>query len=303
MCAISAREKIMKRYLIINADDCGLCDSANEAVFDLFRSGCLKSSTIMMPCPKAEEAVKFSVENPQYAMGVHLTMTNEWQERWPWGPLTDGKTLKNESGRMWPENEDFEAHCTYAETEKEIYAQIEMAEKLGMKPVQLDNHMGSLYGMNGKYLMLPKVFKICKKKKYPFRMCTTPKDEFCPDEVSLWLYKLFCHISKFLSKIYRVPTPDYLILTDQVEALKHKETYEEFRDAFLEFHGKIPEGITETFIHPALDTDEMKNITGSWERRYWEYLLMKDEKTHEFFKNNDIELISYRELLEMKGKK
>ena len=66
-----------KRYLIINADDCGLCDSANEAIFDLFRTGNLKSSTVMIPCPKAMDAVAFSKENPQYAMGVHLTMTNE----------------------------------------------------------------------------------------------------------------------------------------------------------------------------------------------------------------------------------
>lgn len=293
----------MKRYLIINADDCGLCDSANEAIFDLFLTGSVKSSTIMMPCPKAKEAVEFSVQHPEFAMGVHLTCTNEWQENWPWGSLTGGKTLENEYGRMWPENEDFEAHCSYKEAIAEANAQIDFAENLGMKPVQVDNHMGSLYGMNGRYLMLPKIFRMCGKRGYPFRMCTTPKDEFCPEGVSLTLYRLFCRICKFLGKIYKVPTPDYLILTDQVESLKDKETYEEFRDAFLEFHGKIPEGITETFIHPAFDTPEMHKITGTWQRRYWEYLLMKDEKTHEFFKQAGIELISYRELIEIKKKK
>ncbi len=290
-----------KRYLIINADDFGLCDSANEAIFDLFRTGSIKSSTIMMPCPKAKEAVRFSVENPQYAIGVHLTMTNEWEARWPWGSLTGGKSIENEEGRMWPENEDFEAHCTYDEAIKEVYAQIEMAENLGMKPVQLDNHMGSLYGMNGKYLMLPKIFKVCKKKGYPFRMCTTPKDEFCPEGVPLGLYKFFCRFCGILGKIYKVATPDYLILTDQVKSLNGKKTYEEFRDAFLEFHGNIPDNsVTETFIHPALATDEMKGITGTWQRRYWEYCLMKDPVTHEYFASKNIELISYRELIEMK---
>lgn len=293
----------MKRYLIINADDFGLCDSANEAVFDLFRNGGLKSSTIMMPCPAAEKAVQFSIENPQYPIGIHLTLTNEWKERWPWGPLTDGQTIRTPEGRMWPENEDFESHCNYKEAIAEAEAQIVKAEKMGMKIVQVDNHMGSLYGMNGKYLMLPKVFKLCKKKHYPFRMCTTPVDEYCPDEVSLVLYRLFCRISGFLSKIYDVPTPDYLVLTDQVKSLKNKATYEEFRDAFLEFHGTIREGITETFIHPALNTDEMKYITGTWERRYWEYLLMKDPVTFKFFEEKGIELISYRELVEMKKKK
>ncbi len=103
-----------------------------------------------------------------------------------------------------------------------------------------------------------------------------------------------------LSRLYKVPTPDYLILTDQVKSLKNKETYEQFRDAFLEFHGKIPAGITETFIHPAIPTEELQMITGTWQRRGWEYEMMKDPVTHQYFKDQGIELISYRELVQMK---
>ena len=54
----------MKKYLVLNADDFGMCKSANEAVFELFKSGDLLSATIMMPCPAAEEAVQFSIDNP-----------------------------------------------------------------------------------------------------------------------------------------------------------------------------------------------------------------------------------------------
>ena len=43
-------------------------------------------------------------------------------------------------------------------------------------------------------------------------------------------------------------------------------------------------------------------ITGTWERRYWEYKMMKDPVTHEFFKSKGIELISYRELVKMRSK-
>ncbi len=293
---------MQKRYLIINADDFGMCHAANDAIIELFESGNLISSTIMMPCPQAKEAARFAASHPEYAIGVHLTMTNEWQENQPWGPLTKGKSLRNPEGRMWPENEDFEAHCDYAEAITEVRAQIRMAEKMGMHPTQVDNHMGSLYGMNGKYLMLPKIFKVCGQMHYPFRMCTTPKDEFCPDGVSLKLYRFFCRFCGVLSKVYNVPTPDYLILTDQVKCLKGTETYEEFRDAFLKFHGQIPEGITETFIHPALPTEELKGITGTWRRRGWEYELMKDPVTHQYFKDQGIELINYRDLVAMKKK-
>ena len=68
-----------KKLLIINADDFGLCHSANAAVFDLFETGCIKSSTIMTPCPGADEAIAFAAAHPEYAIGVHLTHTNEWK--------------------------------------------------------------------------------------------------------------------------------------------------------------------------------------------------------------------------------
>ncbi|MBQ2758607.1 MAG: ChbG/HpnK family deacetylase, partial [Clostridia bacterium] len=60
----------MGKYLLVNADDFGMCKSANEAVFDLFQNGRLKSATIMMPCPAAIEAVEFSKAHPEYAIGV-----------------------------------------------------------------------------------------------------------------------------------------------------------------------------------------------------------------------------------------
>ena len=34
----------------------------------------------------------------------------------------------------------------------------------------------------------------------------------------------------------------------------------------------IPDGITETFVHPALESDELKSIVPPWEQRVWEYM-------------------------------
>ena len=93
-----------------------MCHAANEAVFDLFRSGRLHSSTIMTPCPAAHEAVKFASENPQYAIGVHLTMTSEW-ERYRWKPLTGGKSLVDKDGFMWKSSKEVEQNADSAELE------------------------------------------------------------------------------------------------------------------------------------------------------------------------------------------
>lgn len=68
----------MDKYLIINADDFGMCRAANLAVMDLLKSGSITSSTIMAPCPWAYEACQFAKKNPQFAIGVHLTFTSEW---------------------------------------------------------------------------------------------------------------------------------------------------------------------------------------------------------------------------------
>jgi len=289
-----------KKYLIINADDCGLCHSANAAVFDLFENGCIKSSTIMAPAPGADEAIEYAKNHPQYAFGVHLTHTNEWKERWPWGSLTGGKSLENEEGRMWPESEDFEAHCDYDEAVAESLAQIEYCEKKGMHPSHVDSHMGAVYGLNGKLKLLPMTLKLCGEKGYPFRMFSKPLVSQCPEETSVALFKGATYFANFFGKINHVPMPDYLIFPEKIEK---GNSFEEFKYNFIEYLIDIPEGISETYIHPAFPTDEMKHIAGTWERRYWEYLVMKDPETHAAFKANGIHLISYRNLAALRMNK
>ena len=282
-----------KKYLIINADDFGLCHSANAAVFDLFEAGCLKSSTLMTPCPGADEAIDFAIAHPEYAIGVHLTHTNEWKEHWPWGSLTGGKSLETPEGRMWPESEDFEAHCDYDEAIAESRAQIEYCENRGMRPSHVDSHMGAMYGLNGKLKLLPMTLKLCGEKGYPFRMFSKPLASQCPEGTNMALFKAACRFSGAFGKIYRVPMPDYLIFPEKIDTGK---SYEEFKYNFIEYLINVPEGISETYIHPAYPTDEMRSISGTWQRRGWEHDVMRDPETHAAFKTHGVHLISYREL-------
>lgn len=54
-------------------------------------------------------------------------------------------------------------------------------------------------------------------------------------------------------------------------------------------------------MHPALESDELKSIVPPWEQRVWEYRLMKDPETHETLKTHGVELISYRDIIRLKG--
>lgn len=294
-------ENDMAKYLIVNADDFGMCHSANEAVFELFELGKLKSSTIMMPCPTADEAVQFSIDHPEYAIGIHTTLTSEWKT-YRWKPLTSGKSLLDEEGYMWHESDLVEKNADYKEIEYEVRAQINKALKMGMKPSHIDNHMGSLYGNQcGRFTLLKLAYKICGDYGYAYRMFVKADRKVLPAGIPLVALKAAAALSARWSKKYNVPTIDYLLFPDWgAPDLKKCKTYEEYKKIILNIWANIPDGITETFVHPAIESDEIKSITHSWEHRKWEYMLLKDPETEVFLRLSGVEMISYRDLVEMK---
>ncbi len=292
----------MAKYLIVNADDFGMCNAANEAVFELFKIGILRSSTIMMPCPAAKDAVDFSVEHPEYAIGIHTTLTSEWKT-YRWKPLTDSPSLLDEEGFMWHETEMVEKNASYEDIEREVRAQIDLAHSMGMKPSHIDNHMGTLYGnRTGRFGLLKLAYKICGSYGYAYRMFVKADKKLGIDGVPMIALKAAAALSRHWAKKYKVITPDYLLFPDWgAENLKNCESYEAYRDIILNIWINIPDGVTETFVHPALETDELKSITGSWRHRVWEYMLFKDPCTEKFLNSHGVTLISYRDLIKMSG--
>ncbi len=289
----------MAKYLIVNADDYGMCTAANQAVEELFLGGNLKSATVMIPCPAAKDAVDFSIAHPEYPIGVHLTMTSEWGE-YRWKPLTDGKSLLDEEGFMWHESDQVEKNASYEDLEREARAQIDQAHAWGMKPSHVDNHMGSLYGHYTGRLGLSKMtLRICGDYGYAYRLYVKHDKRICPNGTPYPLYAAVTLLSKKWGKKYNVIIPDYLLFPDWNDTMR--VSYETYRDMILKTWTNIPDGVTETFIHPSIENDELKSITGRWRDRVWEYQLMKDPYVHKYLKDHKVTLISYRELIEMRG--
>ncbi len=293
------------KYLIVNADDFGMCRAANLAVFDLFESGGIFSSTVMMPCSWSVEACKWAAKHPEYAIGVHLTFTSEWGN-YRWGPVAESGTasLRDKFGFFYPENDEFEENCDIDEVETEIRAQIAKAIKLGLKPSHIDNHMGSLYGMNGNYEVMPKTLEVCGELGYAFRMFKKVRPENIPSEfpsnLSLDMLKMFINGYAECAKQNNVTLIDHLIFPDWTDELK--SNYNTYREFMLNRLENIPEGeITETFIHPSLECDELKGITALWRCRVWEYDLFRDPATRQHLESRGVKFISYRDVVAMNG--
>ena len=291
-----------KKYLIVNADDFGMCEAANDAVIALFEAGRLYSSTIMFPCPASGRAARFAASHPQYAIGVHLTLTSEWKT-YRWQPLTEGASLRDPDGFMWPHTEDVERHATYDDLKREIDAQYEKALSYGMTPSHVDNHMGTLYGnRTGRLGLLVMILRWAGKKDLSYRLYTKTSKTMVPRGTPWPVYRLSGMLTSFLAKIDRVILPDYLLFPDWTRELS-EGGYEAYRKEILRQWTAIPDGVTETFLHPALETDELKAITPNWFQRVWEYNLMNDPETHAYLAANGVTMISYRELRELKKKK
>lgn len=138
--------------IIFRADDIGSSHTANLACIDVFKNGIARSVEIMVPCPWFPEAVKMLKDVPGYDVGIHLTLTSEW-ENLKWGPLTEAVSLTDPDGYFYPmfwANDRFPPERTFLgndwkmeEVEAELRAQIEMALKhLPGRITHMGIHMG-----------------------------------------------------------------------------------------------------------------------------------------------------------------
>jgi hopanoid biosynthesis associated protein HpnK len=131
----------MVRKLIINADDFGLCEGVNRAVFEAHTRGVLTSATIMANMPAVDEAIAIAKKTPSLGVGVHLN-------------ATDGSPISvaNKVGAIVGEDGEFK-YSAYTLAMKsfvdkgvlkaleiELAAQIESIIGKGIVPTHLDSH-------------------------------------------------------------------------------------------------------------------------------------------------------------------
>lgn len=277
-----------KKVLLLHCDDAGMCEEANIAVQSYFLKGDVNSASVMMPCPNAIEMVEWTKKHPGSDIGVHLTLTAEWQNH-RWGPLTDPKKvpgLIDPDGKFWHEVPDVVMHASAKEVEMEIRAQIDKMIDLGFKPTHIDTHMGTLYGSND---FLRVFLKTAEEYNIPANGIYF-EDPVLIERFKAKGYPLNDETMEIL-KNYKLPKVD--LITD----IPRKKTYEEFRDGFMEMINLINPGLTEIYFHPSILTENLRSITGTAQQRSWEAQLFSDAVVKQFFKDNDIELTNWTEVM------
>jgi predicted glycoside hydrolase/deacetylase ChbG (UPF0249 family) len=112
------------RFLIVNADDFGLCDGANRGIVEAHERGIVTSTSLMVRQPAAAAAATLSRQAPGLAIGLHLDLAQ-------WDYVEDEWRVAYERC-LGEDREAVEAECR---------AQLEGFQALlGRDPTHLDSH-------------------------------------------------------------------------------------------------------------------------------------------------------------------
>ncbi len=280
------------KLLIVNADDFGMCHAENVATMELLLGGYITSATAMPPCPWFKEAAQLAREHPEIAIGIHTTLTSEWT-MYKWGPVLGAAvpSLQAPDGYLPESSLWVETHAKPEEVEREIRAQIERAINLGINPTHLDNHMGSVYGlMTGRHF-LDVTFKLCAEYGLPFRLPRNLNENLrqaLPED------RL-----REIERIVAAAVRQGFALPDFLQTVQHRKSYEETWEQYASIFRNLRPGVTELYIHVAVDMPEIRAISGAWERRVWDYQVFKDPRTRALLDSLGVQMISYRPLQEL----
>ena len=266
------------KLLIIHADDLGVAHSENAASIAAFEQGMVNSGSIMVPCPWFPEMANYSKNNPTADLGLHLTLTAEW-DTYKWGPvapITEVPGLVNEQGFLYDNCRDVVLNASEVEVEKEIRAQIERALAFGVNVSHVDSHMGCLFN--------PKFFgiyaKVAREYKLPFLLTISGLQQF-PGTAEKLLPS-----DVLIEDVFMIYPP------------QAKEGMDKFYENTLR---NIPEGVSEILIHVAYDDAEMQAVTidhpdygAAW--RQQDYNFFTSEKCRKILAEEGIQLITWREI-------
>lgn len=286
------------RAIILNADDFGMCHAANTAIVELLPAGHLDSTTVMLPCAWAPEALSFAAARTDLDVGVHLVLTSEWS-RYRWRPLTGtGTSLVDADGCFPREVRTVEEQAETVHVAAEFAAQLEAALAAGVDVTHLDNHMGSVYGLEtGRDLLAP-VFELAARHGLPFRLPRSA--EGISDDP---------RVQAVLDQAVAIADALGIVLPDRLwshpfelagEGTDAEESYEQVRDGFIALLRAAGPGVTELYLHPMDDTDELRAaVDFAAAKRGHEKRLLADPLVAEAIAEEGLVRIGWRALREV----
>ncbi len=270
----------MSKFLIINADDFGYNHEQNEAIKELLDKGLITSTSLMSVASCRENAINFAKET-QIPVGVHLTINSD-DESNKWHSITKAKSLGIDG---LPTNQ---IKAKRKDVRNELEAQYQYIIQNGVAVDHADNHCGTLYGINGRRFFLD-AFDFCSTHNLPFRFPKT--SGFLERQLGIKIPKPVISLQNAIVKSGEKRGVQMLDdLVSNPWSMDKIMSYEAIREYYINAVDNCIDGITEIFLHPALPN---KSMGKEWQKRVFEYKLLKSGDLLARAKENDIQVVSW----------
>ncbi len=134
-----------QRAVVTHVDDLGASHGANQAFLTLARAGRVTCGSVIVPGPWFREIADAACADPSLDVGVHLTLTSEWDTcRWaPLSTISRASGLIDGDGYFWRSLDEVRCNLVPEAAEAELRAQIERALAAGFRPTHIDAHMAA----------------------------------------------------------------------------------------------------------------------------------------------------------------
>jgi hypothetical protein len=261
------------RLMIVNCDDLGSSQAANAAVYESLRDGAGTSASLMVPCPWARGA---AAEYRGEDVGVHLTLNAEW-DLYRWGPITQAPSLLDGDGGFPRTITDVFEHADLDEVRRECRAQVERAILWGFDVSHVDSHMGTLQlrpEFFDAYLDLADDFRL------PIRLSGAETE------------RMIGFPFRALAAERGVVFPDHFLFVTG-NGVGSKAT-------ISEAISELRPGVTEAYLHPAMDTPELRAMSPDWQSRVDDHAWLLDPAgLGALAEKEGIALVGYRSLRDL----
>ncbi|GGR18776.1 polysaccharide deacetylase family protein [Deinococcus ruber] len=274
------------RVVIFHADDLGMCESTLGAYTDLLEVGLLSSASIMMPCAWAPAAAELVRQHPQADIGVHLTLTSEW-DTYRWGPLGSrdpANGLTDQQGYFHSSVAALHAHADAGAVMQELGLQLERAQAWGLNLSHIDAHMGAV--AHPKYL--PGSIELAARAGVVTM--------FPRMDVGAWRAQGFDLTGALAAAAFGTYLETRgLPLVDHLVSLPH-DVGGDHAALTRQMLAELPPGLTHFILHPAKDTPELRAITSGWAGRVANYEAFCNRALLDDVRRSGVQVISYRDL-------
>jgi predicted glycoside hydrolase/deacetylase ChbG (UPF0249 family) len=277
------------KLVILHTDDIGMCQASLAAFIDLWENETISSGAIMLPCAWARPAAEYCRTHPGVDMGVHATITAEWDSyRWPALSTRDPASgLLDKDGFFWQTSLEAQANAAPEAVTVELQLQVRRALDWGVDVTHVDSHMGTV--IHPKFIQA--YIQAAVQARVPVML---PRG----DPALAADMGLDAGTAAAFATLVAQLEEQGLPLVDGMAMLPLDQPEGQL-DITKKMLSDLPAGVTHFLFHPSIDTPELRAIAPDWPSRVANYNTFMDPGLKKFIKDQGIQVIGYRDLKQL----